>query len=328
MLCTIRDDTHYYSLDESACLHCGGNDLNPLWVGLGVLVTLPGLVTLGWCCRKRVPRRLQALFRSAWGIYDSLSIRGKVKQALSFCVSSPFERGTHQPEDWLIQLSPPVRSSGDARRRGTRATATGRGAADARVDRSLPEPNAVINIASQVQQLLGMFDFVNINIASFGMPLQCLGLGNFEDHLAFTMFAPVVLAAAILLGFLSLPYLAAIRALDRRWFRRGKPKESLLAALPWLLILTFLVAPMVSSSAFRAFSCEDFDNGYTHKAYPTQPCTLLCTLPMFLLFRRLSYLRADFAIECSNTEAGSSYSRVELLAWLGILLYPVGRPVG
>ena len=100
LLCTIRDDTHYYSLDESACLICGGNDLNPLWVGLGVLVALPGLVTLGWCCRKWVPRRLQPLFRSAWGIYDSLSIRGKVKQALSFCVSSPSRtRGTHQPED-------------------------------------------------------------------------------------------------------------------------------------------------------------------------------------------------------------------------------------
>jgi len=131
-----------------------------------------------------------------------------------------------------------------------------------------------IHIASQVQQLLGMLDFVNIDVASFGMPLQCLGLGDFENHLAFTMFAPVVLAAAILLGFLSHPYLAAIRALDRRWFRRGKPKERLLAALPWLLILTFLVAPMVSSSAFRAFSCVDFDNGYTRSLPYSVPCAL------------------------------------------------------
>lgn len=70
------------------------------------------------------------------------------------------------------------------------------------------------------------------------------------------------------------------------------------AALPWLLMLFFVVFPMVSSSAFRAFSCEDFGNGY-------------------------SYLRADYAIEC-NTEA---YVRVERLAWVGILLYPVGISV-
>ena len=87
-------------------------------------------------------------------------------------------------------------------------------------------------------------------------------ISHCQDHLSFTMFAPVVLAGAILLGFLALPYLKAVRALDRRWFRRGRPKDMLLAALPWLLLLTFLVSPVVSSSAFRAFSCEEFDNGY------------------------------------------------------------------
>ena len=72
----------------------------------------------------------------------------------------------------------------------------------------------------------------------------------------------------------------------------------LYAALPWQLMLFFIVFPMVSSSAFRAFSCEDFGNGQ-------------------------SFLRADYAIEC-DTEA---YARVEQLAWLGILLYPVGISV-
>ena len=72
----------------------------------------------------------------------------------------------------------------------------------------------------------------------------------------------------------------------------------LYAALPWLLMLFFVVFPMVSNTAFRAFSCEDFGNGR-------------------------SFLRADYAIEC-DTEA---YARVEQLAWLGILLYPVGISV-
>ena len=70
-----------------------------------------------------------------------------------------------------------------------------------------------------------------------------------------------------MLGFLAYPFLKGIYARDRRWFRRGRPKEMLLAALPWQLLLTFLVAPMVSSSAFRAFSCEEFDDGYANSVY-------------------------------------------------------------
>ena len=152
-----------------------------------------------------------------------------------------------------------------------------------------------LQLPTEVQQLLEMFDIININVASLGLPLQCIGLGEYEYHLASTMFAPVVLAAAIVLGSLALPYLKAIRARDRLWFRRGKPKEMLLEALPWLLLLLFLVSPLVSSAAFRAFACEEFDSGQ-------------------------SYLRADYAVECSST----AYARVELLAWLGILLFPVG----
>ena len=73
--------------------------------------------------------------------------------------------------------------------------------------------------------------------------------------------APVVIAAVILLGFLAFPFVKGLFTLDHRWYRRGRPKEMLLAALPWLLLLVFVVSPMVSSAAFRAFSCEEFDDG-------------------------------------------------------------------
>ena len=155
-----------------------------------------------------------------------------------------------------------------------------------------------IQLPAKVRQLLDVFGVFNINVAALGLPLQCLGLGNYEDHLAFTVFSPIILAAAILLGFLAYPYATGIYAQDSRWFRRGRPKQMLLAALPWLLLLTFIYSPIVSSSAFRAFSCEDFDNGQ-------------------------SFLRADYAIECYTED----YARVVLLAWLGILLYPVGVSV-
>ena len=59
------------------------------------------------------------------------------------------------------------------------------------------------------------------------------------------MFAPVGLAAAYILGLFAGPYVEGLVAKDRRWFRRGRPKERLVAALPGLLLLSFLVFPMV-----------------------------------------------------------------------------------
>jgi len=68
----------------------------------------------------------------------------------------------------------------------------------------------------------------------------------------------------------------------------------------------------------------DTPRPYLYPIVLTQSHTLLClailqqTQPCP---HRRSFLRADYAVDCSDT-------RVELLAWLGILLYPVGRPVG
>ena len=92
-------------------------------------------------------------------------------------------------------------------------------------------------------------DVLSINIESVGLPLQCLGLGSYEYSLAFKMFVPIVVAAAVVLGFLLAPLTQGVAARDPRWFRRGRPKEQLLAALPWLLLLSFLVFPMVPSAA-------------------------------------------------------------------------------
>jgi len=140
-----------------------------------------------------------------------------------------------------------------------------------------------------------MLDVLNINIEALGLPLQCIGLGSYEYSLAFTIFAPFVVAAAVLVGFLLTPLIQGPVARDPRWLLRGRPRKQLIAALPWLLLLSFLVFPMVSSAAFRAFSCEEFSNGR-------------------------SYLRADYAVECGT----DSHRRVRDIAWLGIFLYPVG----
>ena len=125
---------------------------------------------------------------------------------------------------------------------------------------------------------------LNLNIAGIGLPLQCLGVGTYVQQLAVTMFLPLVIAATTLFGFVL-----------RSRYRSEGAGEGLMAALPWLLSLTFLVFPMVSSAAFRAFSCESFDGGR-------------------------SFLRADYSLECDTTE----HTAAKKFAVSGILTYPVG----
>ena len=132
-VCTVRDTSHYYSSDESACLRCEGDVLWPLRIGLGGAVALLGLVGLVWRCRGRTPRRLQAVLRSAWKFYAQLSLRAKFKQMLSF-----YQVVSRISEVYEVQLP------------------------------------------AKVQQLIAIFDIVNINIDSLGLPLQCLGLGDYE----------------------------------------------------------------------------------------------------------------------------------------------------
>ena len=88
-----------------------------------------------------------------------------------------------------------------------------------------------------VSHVLAFADLLNINIAGLGFPLQCLGIGSYQKQLATTMIAPLVLAGAIVLGFVL------------RSCCGSGPRDKfagLLAGLPWLLTLSFLVFPMVS----------------------------------------------------------------------------------
>ena len=87
-----------------------------------------------------------------------------------------------------------------------------------------------------VAKMLSVFELINVNITGFRLPLQCFGLGNYEQQLLFTMFAPVILALVVAIGFV-------IRA--RCGCRFEKHGTGLLSALPWLLVLSFLVFPVV-----------------------------------------------------------------------------------
>ena len=109
MLCTVRDTSHYYSSDESACLPCEGNEFWPLWIGLGVLAGF-GLLGVGRHYRQRVPRRLRVLLRSRHsrflGVYSQISLRAELKQMMTFCEWLPFEPGHRRTPGPLIRRPP------------------------------------------------------------------------------------------------------------------------------------------------------------------------------------------------------------------------------
>ena len=156
----------------------------------------------------------------------------------------------------------------------------------------------LVPFPKQAQSVLSIFEVFNVNIGGLSLPLSCIGLGTFWERMFFTLIFPIALAVFILVG--SMVYAFTIR------MKTGEKdaKKSLLAggllALPKLLLLSFLVFPMVSSTAFQAFSCETFDSGDGSADR--------------------SFLLADFAIECGTPE----HHDVQNLAWIGILLYPVG----
>ena len=152
-----------------------------------------------------------------------------------------------------------------------------------------------VPLPKSVATMLSALDVVSLDFDSFGIPIGCLQLYSFKNQLLFVISWPLVLCGAVLLGFVAfhLPAtsLRAPRAVDRL-------QVGMLAAVPVILLVMFLAFPMVSSLAFRAFSCEEFDFG-------------------------ARYLRADYSLDCNDEDA---YRPVRRVAWTAIVLYPVAMP--
>ena len=111
---------------------------------------------------------------------------------------------------------------------------------------------------TSVQNLLDALDAFSFQLDIFG-PVGCMGLGSFFEKLLFYIFAPIALGLAIAAGCVACAF--------RPDARRGRStaaslREGLMSALPACLLVSFLAFPTVSSLAFRAFSCEEFDGGY------------------------------------------------------------------
>ena len=147
-----------------------------------------------------------------------------------------------------------------------------------------------------VAELLNFFDSLNLSIDAFngiiGLELQCLSLGSFFNQLLLLLLLPCVL------GLLILACSMAVEVFTKR--ETASLQAGVIRSLPYLLYLLFFAFPLVSSLAFQAFDCEEFDDG-------------------------TRFLRADYSLQCNGDDA--EYHRVVSLAWVAIGLYPVCVPL-
>eukprot|EP00964_Phaeocystis_antarctica_P009190 scaffold4984_cov63-Phaeocystis_antarctica.AAC.5 len=128
-----------------------------------------------------------------------------------------------------------------------------------------------VSMPASVASLLNLVDVLNLSIDVLGLPLSCLQLNSFFSQLLFLVLSPCVL------GILVLACSMATEVLAKR--KAASLKVGLIRALPYLLYVLFFAFPLVSSRAFQAFDCEEFDDG-------------------------TSFLRVDYSLNCNDAEYG------------------------
>ena len=280
-LCNVTDGSRFYSPEGSACLPCKGGAVVMPTVVCGAVIATIALAVLCRRLRSRcrtVPKQNKTKGKHAASLLRLARKLRKLLTHLSLKAKTKQLLGFFQVATRVADV----------------------------YETPMPE---------SVSQVLAFAEVLNINISGLGLPLQCLGFGTYQQQLAITMLAPLVIAGAIVLG-------CVLRSCCGR-----VPKDrfaGLLAGLPWLLTLSFLVFPMVSpaysiplatsrysrvqtriprqvsSAAFRAFSCERFDTGR-------------------------EFLRADLSVECSTSAHVSEvHEAAKKLALAAIMIYPVG----
>ena len=183
-----------------------------------------------------------------------------------------------------------------------------------------------------VERSIKSFDWVNFELDALGVPPACLGLRSYEDKLLLVMLAPL----ALLLGAKCIGWVQRDRSHERAlvstaapgarhsvFEMRGKThmararvalRQSTYAALPFALRVTFVVFPVVSSLCFRALRCTDLDEN---------------DLDADGLPKKSGVMIADYAVQCWDDDGYYTYEylRIRLLAWIGIIAYPVCVPL-
>ena len=184
----------------------------------------------------------------------------------------------------------------------------------------------LLSFPREMVNFIRNFEFLlTIDVVSLGIPLECLGISGYYDKLRALAAAPAILlllAVVVSFGFVvaqahkyrdSVLVQAQMGAKSARVaMARHMARETLLTAAPRCLWILFLTLPLVSSVAFRGFSCECFDE------------------------LELCYLRADYDMVCGARGDGLSldhssytaeYKLARRFAWGVVAVYPVAVPL-
>ena len=173
-----------------------------------------------------------------------------------------------------------------------------------------------VQLPTDVQKLLirmATIATLGLNLGLRVTPLACVGLDGFVAELIFWMVVPVVFVMIILVATWARVVIhgrsrASRSAMGARASRTSVGASGASTATIWLVLqqaapyalrLLFLLYPIVTRTAFQAFSCYHFDEG--------QPTST-------------SWLRVDVSIECGT----AAHGRATTLGLTAIVMYPVG----
>lgn len=144
-----------------------------------------------------------------------------------------------------------------------------------------------VELPPEVKAILSVCStMVSFGFSSIGSVLECLGMRGYVPELTVYMVTPAVIALVVLLVGI-----ARVRCHDAAEHTATSLFEK---TAPSTLNVIFLAYPLVTNVAFEAFSCYQFSES--------------------------SWLKADVSIECDTAK----HDRVRVLAWVAIVLYPIG----
>ena len=162
---------------------------------------------------------------------------------------------------------------------------------------------------AQVEDVLEFFRLA-IELAAWNVHISCYGDSDVQAQIEFLMQWPIIAIAATPLFGLLLALLFKHTTPHEIWalgLRRGERSfiDTVLLryAMPLVLVVLFFAFPQVTALAFRMF----------------EPCTIF-TDEMGETQRFLVSYRKHYAVMCPSSELTAAQS----IAWVAILLYPVG----
>ena len=149
-----------------------------------------------------------------------------------------------------------------------------------------------------------MYSSVRVCVTDYFVPGQCIPFG-FRTRLLMRAILPLVLLAAILLGTIVVFYCRSARGLSThsRWL-----SDALMVSAPIALFGSFILCPTVSKGIFDTWDCTEYELDSATGEMRT-------------------FLNSDLQIVCSGNEHPEEYDTIKIIAYIFVLLWPIGMPV-